>query len=312
MRVLVTGGTGFLGAYLTRHLVESGDEVVIFDRYPARDRIADVADRVTVVPGDILEPQELLAAMTRHGIDRVVHLAGAVGGQDPERTVQYLRLQCMGTANVFETARLAGVKRIANASSVAVFGHGRASETQLTEDDMPTPNDLYGACKLWSEHVAAFHNERNGMEILSLRVCASLGYGRLNRASLAAGLTSERRNFMAAPEIAALGEPVTMPPDEEVSDFLYAADTAQAFRLALTVPRPEHSVFNLRAEQRPAGDLTRELRRLLPEARIEVSQEPVKFIALMDNSRLVRELGFEPRYTLETGLQDYVERVGRK
>jgi nucleoside-diphosphate-sugar epimerase len=149
------------------------------------------------------------------------------------------------------------------------------------------------------------------MEILSLRICASYGVGRLNRASLEAGLTTERIAAMALPELAARGEPVTMPPDEAVFDFIYAPDTALAFWLALTRPRPEHDVFNLRAHQRPWGDVTAEVRRLLPDAEIVVAEQPpgALRLALMDNSRLVTELGFEPRWTLEAGLEDYVRRV---
>ena len=66
---------------------------------------------------------------------------------------------------------------------------------------------------------------------------------------------------------------------------------------------------HLRAEQRPIGDYTAELRRLLPDARIEVGEAPVHVGQLMDNTRIREELGFEPRYTIETGLADYIERI---
>ena len=309
MALLITGGTGFLGAYLTRHAVAEGEEVVLFDRYPSRRRIADVADRVTVVEGDVLEPQELLAAMARHDVDRVAHFAAIPGPPLPEKIVPYLRVQCVGTANVFETARLHGVRRVVNASSVAVFGHRPSIPGVASEEDPARPDDPYGTCKLWSESIAGHYNDTHGMEILSLRVCSSLGLGRVDRASLASGVMGIRTNFMAAPELAARGEPVTMPPDGQVSDFLYAADTAQAFWLALTRPRPEHAVFNLRAEQRPVGDFTRLLRGHFPNAEIAVADGSTGGLQLMDNTRLVRELGFEPGYTLETGLADYVERI---
>src|SRR5207249_1508030 len=171
-------------------------------------------------------------------------LAFLPGPASPEKFVPYLRVQCAGTANVFETARIHGVRRIANASSVAVFGHAAPPSGGAGEEDPARPDDLYGACKLWSEHVAGVYNATHGMEILSLRVCSSMGIGRLNRASLASGLMAHRDNFMAYPELAAMGQPVTTPPDDQVSDFLYAADTALAFWLALTRPRPPHSVFH--------------------------------------------------------------------
>jgi len=67
MAIMITGGTGFLGSYLTRHLVHekgvTGKHLILFDRYPSKDRIADVLDQVTLVTGDVTEPTELAAAM---------------------------------------------------------------------------------------------------------------------------------------------------------------------------------------------------------------------------------------------------------
>jgi UDP-glucose 4-epimerase len=310
MSVLVTGGTGYVGAYVVRHLVGEGREVVVYDRYPARERIAGI-DGVTLVEGDVLDLAAIVETMERHEVDGVVHLAGVPGAVLPERTVEYTQVMCTGTANVFEAARRLGVRRVVNASSVAVFGFDRSDAPPADEDAPTRPTDLYGSCKLWSEGLARVLNERGGMEILSLRICASYGIGRLGRASLQAGLTRERIAAMALPELAARGEAVTMPPDGKPFDFLYAPDTALAFWLALTRPRPAHDVFNLRAHQRPWGDVTRAVRRLLPDAEITVADDdPGELrLALMDNRRLVEELGFAPRWTLEAGLEDYVRRV---
>jgi nucleoside-diphosphate-sugar epimerase len=312
MAILITGGTGFIGSYLTRHLVlEHGhDDVVIFDRFPNRRRIEEVESRVEIVQGDVLEPQELLATIARYEIDRIAHFAFLPGGALAEKIVPYVRTQVMGTANVFETARLGGVTRVVNASSVAVYGRGDGS--LATEDEPPRPSEWYGSCKEMTEHMARLYNEQHGMEIVSFRISASLGYGRLARESVASGLLVDRANFMAYPELALRGHSVTMPPDDQVIDVIYAADTAEAWRLALDAERLQHFVFNLRSEQRPVGDMTRHMRELLPEATIETSDEPVPLGRLMDNARLVDELAFKPRYTLETGLEDYLDQVRRR
>ena len=65
----------------------------------------------------------------------------------------------------------------------------------------------------------------------------------------------------------------------------------------------------MRAEQRPVGDCTAELRRQLPDARVEVSEEPVHVGQLTDNTRIREELGFEPKYAIESGLAEYIERI---
>lgn len=214
MAILITGGTGFLGSYITRHFVlEKGvKDLVIFDRFPELSRIAEVQDAVTVVRGDVLEPQEILETIERHQIDRIIHLAFLAGAADPMKIPPYLRLECMGTANVFEAARIAGIKPVCNASSMAVYG-SRPREQPVTEDAPLAPEGTYGVCKVWTEGIAQVHNQQHGMEIISLRICASLGLGRLGRASLASGLMppDDQPYFMANPERAALGEPVTMP-----------------------------------------------------------------------------------------------------
>jgi nucleoside-diphosphate-sugar epimerase len=311
MAILVTGGTGYIGSYLVRHLLAEGRDVVVYDRYPVRERLAGLGDGVTLVEGDVLDLDAIVATMEAHAVDGVAHLAGVPGAVHVEATVAYTQVMCVGTANVFEAARRLGVQRVVNASSVAVFGFDRSDAPPATEDSPTRPTDLYGASKLWSEGLARVHNEKSGMEILSLRICASYGIGRLSRASLGAGLTTERIAAMALPEFAARGEPVTMPPDDAMFDFLYAPDTALAFWLALSRPRPEHDVFNLRAHQRPWGDVTACVRRLVPDAEIAVAEQPsgALRLALMDNARLVRELVFEPRWSLEAGLEDYIERV---
>ena len=162
---------------------------------------------------------------------------------------------------------------------------------------------------MWGEFVADHYNREHAMEILSLRITASFGFGRVNRASLASGVMGVRTNFLAAPELLALGEPVTMPPDEQLFDLLYAADTGLAFWLALSRPRPAHSVFNLRGEPCRVGDLTALLRAAFPDGEIAVSDSPPAMLQLMDNSRLVDELGFEVRFGLEAALEDYLRRL---
>ncbi len=307
MAILITGGTGFLGSHVARHLVEREQEVVLYDLFPAHERIADIRERVALVEGDVRDVSALTATIAERGVDRIAHLAFMPGTARPDRIVDYVELTCVGTATVFDAARLAGVTRIANASSMAVYG---ARTDEAGEDDPVDPVTLYGISKRWTEQLGDLYGREHGLEVLSLRVCATMGFGRLRRASAAAGLMGEERpHFMAYPELAARGEPVTMPPDDQPTEFLYAADAAEAFWLALTVVRPDHSVFNLTAGRRPVGDLTRHLRRLLPDARIDVAVAPVPSNPLLRSDRIRQELGFEPRFDLERAVEAYLEQV---
>src|SRR6266851_6932168 len=155
MAIMITGGTGFLGSYLTRHLIRekgiSGKDLVLFDRYPSRERIGDVLDQVNLVTGDITEPIELAAAVKQYNVDQIYHLAAILGDPAPGQVVSYMKVMCDGTLNVFETARVMGVKRVVYASSVAVYGRasfrGKKSGDELDEDDPPSPGTFYGMCK---------------------------------------------------------------------------------------------------------------------------------------------------------------------
>jgi nucleoside-diphosphate-sugar epimerase len=115
MTTLITGGTGFLGSYVARHLVQEKGErdVVLFDRVPTPVLVEEIADDIHIVSGDITEPFELIGAVRRFDVDKIVQIAFIVGGgtADPstdsknrDNLAPYLRVQCMGTANVFECA----------------------------------------------------------------------------------------------------------------------------------------------------------------------------------------------------------------
>ncbi len=314
MTIMITGGTGFLGSYLARHLVEEKGEshVVLFDMYPTMSRIESIKDNVTVVHGDILEQSEILVTMNRFNVDRVVHLAAILGDALPEKIVPYLRVQSMGSANVFEACRLHGVERIAYASSAAVYLGNPTPFDEVDEDDPPMPANLYGASKLWGEHVLEVYREKHGLDYVALRPTSVFGLGRGQRGSWPSRLTPipEVPHHMVLPERAALGEPITMPKGDTPTDWMYGADAAEAWYLALTVKDPAHRVFNVRSERRTVGDVTRFLRRILPDARIDEETDPMAApLQLMSNKRLVEDLGFKAKWTMETGMVDYLSRI---
>ncbi len=321
MSIMITGGTGFLGSYLTRHLVREkgirGKQIVLFDRYPVTERIAEVLDEVEIVTGDITEPTELIAAIKNYQVEQVYHLAAILGDPPPQQVVSYMKVMCDGTLNVMEAARIAGVRRVVYGSSVAVYVGGRKwrsvkrSDEELDEDDPPSPGGFYGMCKLYAEHVAALYTRRFGLQTVGLRPTSVFGWGRRIRGSYVSGLTPipEQPHYMVLPELAALGKPIMMPPDDTESDWIYAADAAEAWYCAMNTPNPPRLVYNMAAEVRRMGDVTALLRRLLPQASITVSEQRVATVPKMNCGNLRKDLGFQPRYTMESGMVDYLNLV---
>ncbi|MDR2857078.1 MAG: NAD(P)-dependent oxidoreductase [Novosphingobium sp.] len=313
MTLLVTGGTGFLGSYLTRHALGSGaqDRVVVLDRYPDRSRIADVLDRVTLVEGDVGDQGVVEEVFAGYGIDRVAHFAFILGSPPPGRMPAYIQVQCQGTANVLEAARVAGVRRFLFASSVAAYGALDAAV--LTEDLVPDPQVPYGFCKLWGEAMVNHYAGSLGLDAVSLRFGSTYGLGRGWRGSYNSGLMPPPRSlhYMARVESAARGQSIVMPADTVMADWTYAADAAQAAWLALTQERLRHRLYNVSSARLPVGQFTAALRAALPDAAITVDpEEPAgNAHAPMDNTRLVTDLGFVPAFDLAAGVADYLERI---
>lgn len=311
MKILITGGTGFLGSYFTRHAVAKGADVVLLDRYPDRGRIADVLDRITLIEGDVADSDLVGRTIAEHGAERIAHFAFILGSPKPGQMLPYVQVQCLGTANVFEAARTAGVERVLFASSVAAYGKQDAE--LLTEDLVPNPTDPYGACKAWGEAMGRHYAEQLGLDVVSLRFGSTYGFGRGWRGSYSSGLltTPTKAHYMARVDDAVRGKPIEMPRDDAMADWTYAGDAAQAAWLALTAPRPSHRLYNVQAERGPVGTFTRTLRQLLPDADIRTSatELPGHAHSPMSNSRLVEDLGFAPVWSFEQGLADYIERV---
>jgi len=320
MAILITGGTGFLGSYLTRYLVREkgipGQDLILFDRYPNRERIGELASEVTMLTGDITEPSEIAAAMKTYNIDQIFHLAAILGDPAPSQVVSYMKVMCDGTLNVFEAARIFEVKRVVYASSVAVYGRasfrGKQTTDELDEDDPPAPGTFYGMCKLYSENLAALYSRRFGLETVGIRPTSVFGLGRGARGSYASGLLPPQGvHYMVLPELAALGQAVEMPPDDTESDWIYAADAADVWYRAMTTPNLSRRIYNMAAERRRMADVTDHLRKLLPQARITISEKRVQTTPNMNTNNLKKDLGFQPRFTMESGMTDYLNMVRR-
>jgi len=129
--VLVTGATGFVGAVLTRQLVDTGADVRIFRRETSSlTLLGDAADAVGQAVGDVTHARSLYDAMD--GVDRVYHVAGKVSFDRREREA-LRRVNAGGTANVVDAALAAGVDRLVHTSSIAALGRPLSSETPIDE-----------------------------------------------------------------------------------------------------------------------------------------------------------------------------------
>lgn len=307
MTILITGGTGFLGSYLTRRLLKEGyKDIVILDLFPNPANLQDAADKVTLLQGDSSEAVELFKVATKYKVTDIFNMAYLMSRGAEESHAQAIRVNCLGVSNVFEVALLCGVRRVIWPSSGAVYGHylttWKDADEPLTMDHLPLADSMYGASKLFNERTAELFAKRGGDHI-ALRLPNVYGYGRGHRPGVA------RDIYSLIIEEPAAGKPFVAPPPEQRFAWTYVEDVAEAFLCALRAPKPPVRIFNVSGEIRTTADTVNYLKSLLPGAKIDFGREPARRLPLADATPIREHLGFQPRFSMEEGIKDYLARM---
>ena len=214
--VLITGGAGFIGSHLVDDLLASGHRVTVFDNFSSGLRENLRTDDVEIVTGDVLDRDAIVAAA--RGKDVVSHQAAQLEiTKCLEDPIGDLRTNLIGTLNVLEAARLAGVERTINASSACIYGQAVAPPSD--EDAHPhNPNWSYGASKLAAEKYAQVFSNDFGFPVFSLRYGIVYGprewYGRVltiflkraldGRAPVVFGAGDQLRDFVFIDDVVAV------------------------------------------------------------------------------------------------------------
>jgi UDP-glucose 4-epimerase len=220
MRVLVTGGAGFIGANLVRLLAAQGHVVTVFDNLTAGRSEYLAGLGLDVVNADILDCEAVQRAIIGH--EAVVHLAAQTGVPlslaDPRRDCH---VNVVGTLNVLEAARRMNARRVVFASSNAPLGRQRPP---ATEDKAPLPVSPYGASKLAGEAYCLAYHGSWGLQTVALRFANVYGPFSAHKHSVIA-------EFMQA---ARAHKGVTIDGDgSQTRDFVYVTDLCRAISLAL-------------------------------------------------------------------------------
>lgn len=287
MTTLVLGGTGFIGRRLVALLARRGEQVVCMDLNPqaAAGVFDEFGDQIKVVRGDVTQFDDVMSATLTAQPTRVVNLAFAMGSDFPPRVA--LKLNVIGMDNCFESARLAGVKRVVFASSLAVSGPQVGyGERVVTEDDLCLGRDQYGTHKIFNEWQAQDYREKYGMEITAVRPANVAG------ADKVVGSV----DHVQCVTLPAAGESVTFPYRDIMRCPVHVDDMAEIFaRIAMT-DSPRYAIYNSGGSPLSMGELAKLVREFIPEADIrfdnEVGGKDQSYTYLIDNSRIEREFGF--------------------
>ena len=171
--VLITGGTGFIGAHLARKLVSEGNEVVLLDLYPNEQSVKDIREKVTVVKGDVADYQGLVDIIKKHNVGSVIHTAAmlSVAAADELRTAYSVNIE--GTFNLFEACRINGVNRVVFVSSLSAFGPN--TPFPFHEKSYREPASFYGASKVCGEVLGTFYSLTHGLDFRCVRLAVVIG-----------------------------------------------------------------------------------------------------------------------------------------
>ncbi len=298
MKVLVTGGAGFLGSYLVERL-NATNEVSVFDDLSTGSlrNLEGCKEEVRLHRDSILHVRALAKAL--QGQDLVYHFAAKTSvAESVEKPDEYWRTNVEGTLNVLKAAVDAGVKRVVFVSSAAVYGNQEANPK--VESMRPAPASPYATTKMVGEFACEEIAQLKGLETVVVRVFNAYG-PRQDPTSSYAGVVAR---FCAA---VAADKPIEIHGDgEQTRDFLYAGDVAEGLDLAGEKP-VAGQIFNLGSGAATSvADVARHLS--------EITVAPIKAVrkehragdvrhSRADIEKAIEKLGFAPKTSLREGLE---------
>src|SRR5438128_7278458 len=286
MSVLVIGATGFIGPRLIRKLVARGETVVGMDLNPGAAPFGDVPIGAPVVRGDVTQFEDVMRTVLDVKPERMINLAYGLGAGEGNPH-QVMRLDVLGMDNCFEAARLAGVKRVVYASSIAVSGQQSHFGDRLVNEDDPTyGTSQYAMHKIFNEFQAKKYIKNYGMSIIGVRPANVTGPDKVR------GSTDHVQLITGA----ARGEAVHLPKKGQMRLLIHVDDIAEVFARVLLADAPRHDIYNSGGVAVSLGELADLVREFLPDAKITFEQEGGREESgnyLVDNSRLRKEFGIE-------------------
>lgn len=217
MKILITGGAGFIGSNLAKRLVNDGHEVVVLDSLLRGNKLdKDTFAKVTFIKGDVRDLDLMISASKN--CDLIFHFAAVLGVDIvADNPVETMDVEVIGTRNMIEAANINNVKKIMYASTSGIYGHS-AFENVLTEEILVDPRTSYAMAKRYNEIYLASHHQEKGLNVVSLRFFNVYGGNQDNR--------------MVVPlffEQAIAHEPITVfGTGKQTRDFTYIDDTVES------------------------------------------------------------------------------------
>jgi UDP-glucuronate 4-epimerase len=308
MRVLVTGGAGFIGSHLVEKLLAASHDVVVLDDFNdfydpqiKHKNIAGFARDVTVYHVDLRDSESVRNLFHREKVDVITHLAARAGVRP---SIQYPRLyydtNVTGTLHLLEAARVTGIERFIFASSSSVYGASKA--IPFSEDEhLRQTISPYAATKVAGEFLCSTYSHLYNLRVVALRYFTV--YGPRQRPDLA--IHQFTRRIYAGQPIDQFGDGTTR------RDYTYIEDVIQGTMAALEYDGPLFDIFNLgESETIQLKDLIVTIANALGK-RAKINQLPEQPgdmpLTCADISKARKLLGYKPTTRLSEGLPNFID-----
>ncbi len=311
LRIVVTGGAGFIGSHLVERLLSSGAEVTIIDNFLFGSKIEHLRGHKDfyIIDGDVRDTEVVSQALNAK--DMVFHLAACVGVEETQKMpFEVLDVEIQGTLNVLNSAVESGTKKFIFGSSSEIYGE---SPTPMKEEGPFSPKSTYAVAKLVGEEYCKAFYQKHGMEYVCLRYFNVYGPRQDERFVIPRFV---KRNSSDEP-MAIYGD------GKQTRDFTYIDDVVNMTLLAAVEPKATCQTINI-----GTGTTTsiNEIAELIPEAPDSKNHLSPAYINYDDKrprsieifnrcagtSRAIELLRYEPKVSLAAGIKKYIDWYSRR
>lgn len=247
MRVLVTGGAGYIGSVVAEELIRDDHETVVYDSLYKGHRTA-VDPQAKFIEADLMDAESLRRALDEHEIEAVIHLAAdSLVGESVEHPAKYYRNNVVAGLALLDAMREVGVKRLVFSSTAATYGE--PEKQPIEEADATVPTNPYGQTKLAFEHALKWYDAAYGIHYASLRYFNAAG------ATARCGEVHDPETHLIPIVLQAAagrrahveiyGEDYATRDGTCVRDYIHVVDLARAHILALSILDERSAIYNL-------------------------------------------------------------------